>query len=444
METKKAGARDQRPKAGGRGPGFERAGRGLGVAMMVGLLAGCDQARDEYSYKLPNPPPTMPPPGMAPTGPPQQAGAGAPRPSGAALDVPQAVAMDFSAEKPPTAMKMRSVEVAGVGFSVPELFEETTSGRPMRAAEFRIPGTDDSTGSDGELVVFHFGPGQGGTPADNIARWVRQFAAEADTPPPQHGRGTVGGLAISWVMAFGTYTPASMGGGPSAPQPGSGLIGLIIEGGPEGSLFIRATGPARTVLAAEAPMKWLAGSASAKGGAPAATPEPAPTQGIAVGEPTGANDFAVAGLFLPVPQGWITDRPSGGMRAAQFLISEGDQSAEVAVFHFGAGQGGSVEDNLSRWIRQIAQPDGSETQARREKNSSGSLTIHQVIAEGTYTPAAMGGAPAQPRPDTRLHGIVVEGGPEGTVFIRATGPAKFLAEHEAQVRAFALGIRAGG
>ncbi len=406
------------------------------------LLAACDQARDEYSYKLPNPPPTMPPPGMPPAGE-KPAGAPATRQTGAAIELPQAVPMDFAAEAPPATMRMRATTVAGVTFSLPEFFEDTTSGRPMRAAEFRIPGTDDSTDSDGELVVFHFGPGQGGSAEDNIARWVRQFSAEPGTPPARLGKGRVGNLSLSWVAAFGTYTPASMGGGPSAPIPGSGLIGLIVEGGPEGSLFIRATGPIRTVLAAEPPMKWLAASLTT-GSAPTTTTGTTPTQGVAVGEPTGATDQAVAGLLLPVPQGWVTDRPSGGMRAAQYLIRDGDQSAEVAVFHFGPGQGGSVEDNIARWIRQVAQPDGSETQARRDKSSSGNLTIHQVIAEGTYTPASMGGAPAQPRPGTRLHGIVVEGGPEGTVFIRATGPAKLLAAREAEVRAFAMGIRPAG
>lgn len=437
MDNTKAGDR-------GRGPGIgTRRCQALAFAAALALMAGCDQARDEYSYKLPNPPPTMPPPGMPPSGPQGQQSVPA-RPSGAAVELPPPTAMDFSSERPPDAMKMRRVTVAGVTFSLPEFFEDTTSGRPMRAAEFRIPGTDDSGGSDGELVVFHFGPGQGGGAEDNIARWVRQFSAEPNTPPPQHGKGAVGGFSLSWVKAFGTYTPASMGGGPSAPIPASGLIGLIVEGGPEGSLFIRATGPIRTVQAAEPPMMWLAGSLSPAGEAPGGTPTPPPTQGIAVGEPSYAGSVTVAGLTLHVPQGWITDRPSGGMRAAQFLIREGEESAEVAVFHFGAGQGGSVEDNIARWIRQVAQPDGSETQAKREKASVNGLTIHQVIAEGTYTAAAMGGAPATPKPGTRLHGIVVEGGPEGTVFIRATGPAKLLAAREAEVRAFALGIAVGG
>ena len=43
----------------------------------------------------------------------------------------------------------------------------------MRLAQYKLPKADGDT-EDGLLVVYYFGPGQGGTPQANIDRWVGQ------------------------------------------------------------------------------------------------------------------------------------------------------------------------------------------------------------------------------------------------------------------------------
>src|SRR5215831_14713948 len=63
--------------------------------------------------------------------------------------------------------------------------------------------------ADGEAVVFHFGPGQGGTAAANITRWTSQFTGPDGGPvSPKRETFTVGGLPVTLVELTGTYARA--------------------------------------------------------------------------------------------------------------------------------------------------------------------------------------------------------------------------------------------
>jgi hypothetical protein len=139
---------------------------------------------------------------------------------------------------------------------------------------------------------------------------------------------------------------------------------------------------------------------------------------------TGSGDaIDVDRLRLSLPRGWQQVPPSSQMRLAQFSIAGTDGPAELAVFHFGAGQGGDVETNLTRWIGQVELAPGSAP--RRELLESGGLRITLVDAEGTLRPGQMGMGPASPQPGSRLLGAVVEGD-GGPWFFKATGPGTTL------------------
>src|SRR3954469_19341734 len=49
---------------------------------------------------------------------------------------------------------------------------------PMRKASFEVPHAKEDK-EDGELAVFYFGPGQGGSIDANVDRWVKQFSGVA-------------------------------------------------------------------------------------------------------------------------------------------------------------------------------------------------------------------------------------------------------------------------
>src|SRR5262245_63680887 len=62
-------------------------------------------------------------------------------------------------------------EAAGLRFSVPGDWTRVPAPSDMRAAQFKVPraGTD---AEDAELVLFFFGPGQGGSAEQNVDRWA--------------------------------------------------------------------------------------------------------------------------------------------------------------------------------------------------------------------------------------------------------------------------------
>ncbi len=134
--------------------------------------------------------------------------------------------------------------------------------------------------------------------------------------------------------------------------------------------------------------------------------------------------LVVNGLALELPPGWVAVPPSSPMRVAQASIAGPGGPAELAVFHFGAGQGGDVEANIQRWLSQIVPQPGTVPQ--RQNLQADGLRISLVDAEGTLQPGPMGMGPQTPQPGSRLLGAVVEGD-GGPWFFKATGPDLTLA-----------------
>jgi hypothetical protein len=104
----------------------------------------------------------------------------------------------------------------------------------------------------GECGVYYFGSGQGGSVDANLDRWIGQFL-QADGKPSKEAakiaKRTVHGLVVTTVDVSGAYT--GMGGPTAQPgpaMPGYRMLGAIVEG-PQGSIFFKFTGPAKTVSA---------------------------------------------------------------------------------------------------------------------------------------------------------------------------------------------------
>lgn len=119
--------------------------------------------------------------------------------------------------------------------------------RPMRAATYKIPAAKGDS-EDAECGVFYFGQGQGGSVDMNVQRWVGQFEG-AKAPPTKKEK--VGGFDMTTLELEGTYTGSGGPMGPKVSKPGYKLLGAIVEG-PEGAIFFKLTGPAKTVEAARA------------------------------------------------------------------------------------------------------------------------------------------------------------------------------------------------
>jgi hypothetical protein len=130
-----------------------------------------------------------------------------------------------------------------LAWALPEGWREEPPSSSMRLAQASIPGG----AGDGEMAVFHFGPGGGGGVEANIQRWLNQVQPDAGTEPERETFET-DGLTVHTVAARGTVTPSpmSMMGGTAEPEPGHMLLGAVVEG-PGGPWFFKATGPVETM-----------------------------------------------------------------------------------------------------------------------------------------------------------------------------------------------------
>ena len=147
---------------------------------------------------------------------------------------------------------------------------------------------------------------------------------------------------------------------------------------------------------------------------------------VAAAEPAAFHRVEDAGLRYGVPPSWERVPAPSNMRAAQYRVSGATPGAdaEVVLFFFGKGQGGSTEANLDRWYAQFTQPDGrsSREAAVVTVRTVHGLKVTSVDLQGTYTAAQMGGGATGPRPDTRMLAAAIEG-PGGPWFLRLIGPA---------------------
>ncbi len=140
---------------------------------------------------------------------------------------------------------------------------------------------------------------------------------------------------------------------------------------------------------------------------------------------------SAGGIRWTPPPAWKAQgaRP---MRAATYAVpaAPGDkEDGECAVFYFGPGQGGGIDDNITRWIGQFEQPDGkaSRAAAKIARQPFNGVAVTMVDLTGTYMAAAGPMSPTKtPRPGYRLLGAIADS-PQGAVFFKLTGPGKTVA-----------------
>ena len=155
-------------------------------------------------------------------------------------------------------------EAAGLRYVVPAEWSREPSPSDMRAAQFRVPHAV-ADAEDGKLVLFFFGPGQGGSAEQNVERWTGQFTQPGDKPSKDAAVvtiRTVNGLKQTSIDIAGTYKPMQMGGAGGAAKPGWRLLGAVVEG-PGGPWFWHLTGPEATVAAAKPQFEALLASLEA-------------------------------------------------------------------------------------------------------------------------------------------------------------------------------------
>lgn len=150
---------------------------------------------------------------------------------------------------------------AGLAFTAPPAWTSRPSASTMRVAEFvvsKAPGDSE----DAEAIVYFFG-GTGGTVDANIDRWIGQMQQPDGSASKDKARRealTINGLKVTTVDLTGTYVAEVRPGATERHnKPGFRLRAAVVET-PRGPYYIKMTGPAKTMAAADADFKALLAS----------------------------------------------------------------------------------------------------------------------------------------------------------------------------------------
>ncbi|MCH8334062.1 hypothetical protein IIC65_09020 [Candidatus Sumerlaeota bacterium] len=162
----------------------------------------------------------------------------APAGSSGTEQVPEATTSGGSGEK---------VLDFGIAFAVvPDAWEIELPSSTMRLAQLRIPASEGDAPSGAEVTVTQAG---GGVEA-NLNRWYGQMRQPDGRPSSMVAKVeklSAGSMAVTFVDIPGTFAPGAMPGRPAlSPQSNWRMLGAIIEA-PGGLLFVKATGPDRTM-----------------------------------------------------------------------------------------------------------------------------------------------------------------------------------------------------
>ncbi|HKZ77981.1 MAG TPA: hypothetical protein VJ124_06620 [Pyrinomonadaceae bacterium] len=134
-------------------------------------------------------------------------------------------------------------------YKAPEGWANEKPTSSMRAAQYKLPRAAGDS-EDASLVLYYFGPGQGGSVSANIDRWIGQMAQPDGSSSGDKAKTEsleVNGLQVSMVDVSGTYTAEmTPGSGTRENRSDYRLRAAVIET-PKGAYFVKLIGPAKTV-----------------------------------------------------------------------------------------------------------------------------------------------------------------------------------------------------
>lgn len=152
----------------------------------------------------------------------------------------------------------------------------------------------------------------------------------------------------------------------------------------------------------------------------------------------------VAGTLLgytaTTPAAWTARTPSSSMRLAEYATAA-SAGAEVVVYFFGPGQGGSPDANLARWKSQFSNPSGGAVFERVSRDSTPVAKLTIAEYRGTYARGmGAGSAPDAARPNSTLLAVVAET-PRGTLFFQLFGPQAAVESARAAYMTYIRSVR---
>lgn len=140
-------------------------------------------------------------------------------------------------------------------------------------------------------------------------------------------------------------------------------------------------------------------------------------------------------LTFTMPEGWEREAPLSSMRHSQYRLPGEAGDAELAIF---VGIGGSVDQNIERWIGQFSGEDGGSVRdsAKIQQEEVNGMPVTYLDVSGSFAPGMgpMGGS-AEPVAGYRMLAAVIETA-TGPWFLKLTGPEATVTQWEAGFREF--------
>ena len=159
-------------------------------------------------------------------------------------------------------------------------------------------------------------------------------------------------------------------------------------------------------------------------------------------EGDGAFSVADGKLNFTAPKEWVKKMPRTRIVEVEYEIksAEGDeQPGRLTVM----GAGGSIEDNITRWMGQFEQPDGKSTKevSKVEKVSIGGQEVHMVDISGNFDDKPGPFVPGVKRENYRMLAAIVVSKDAGQYFLKFYGPKKTVGENEKQFKSLVESLK---
>src|SRR5262249_30837152 len=115
-------------------------------------------------------------------------------------------------------------------------------------------------------------------------------------------------------------------------------------------------------------------------------------------------------------------------------LEKDKNDAEIVIFFFGTGSGGSVKENVKRWQGFFIPPKGEKIAdvTKVEKKKAGDVPVTYVDIHGTYKYKKAPFVPdskAELRPDYRMINVIFDS-KNGPYWFRLVGPTKTIAHYK--------------
>ncbi len=144
----------------------------------------------------------------------------------------------------------------------------------------------------------------------------------------------------------------------------------------------------------------------------------------------------LAELKSTAPADWTEQPSTSSMRLKQFALpgNGGKDAAELTIYFFGKGSGGSAEANIKRWREMFTPAEGkkADEHGKVDKFKVGDVDITYLDVDGTYltkVPPFAPNAKTVAKPGHRMLAVVFEC-KNGPYFIRLVGPSATVEKHK--------------